>query len=162
MNNEIQLQAISFFQKPNLGVFCIVLITQVLLIGTTLSAQIKIAGHRSGYYFDHPESSLPLMEFIESQFGRDTLMAEVDLRMSKSGTIYMLHDETVDRTTTVKGKVTELADNELNSFLLKREGGEVTDEHIPTFEDLLKFAKHRKINLMLDIKTPIHAEAYAY
>jgi len=29
-------------------------------------------------------------------------MAEADLRMSKSGTIYVMHDETVDRTTTQK------------------------------------------------------------
>ncbi len=121
---------------------------------------VKIAGHRSGYYFDFPESSLPLMEFIESQFGRDTLMAEVDLRMSKSGTIYMMHDETVDRTTTGKGKVADLTDSELNSLFLKKEKGEITNQHIPTLQDLLKFAEHRKINLMLDIKTPIHAEVY--
>jgi glycerophosphoryl diester phosphodiesterase len=130
------------------------------LLGFSQSS-VKIAGHRSGYYFNYPESSLPLMEFIESQFGRDTLMAEVDLRMSKSGTIYMMHDETVDRTTTGKGKVSDLTDSELNSLFLKKETGEIADQHIPTLQDLLKFAEHRKINLMLDIKTPIHAEVYA-
>jgi len=65
-------------------------------------AQVKIAGHRSGYYLEYPESSLQLMEFIEKQFGHDRFMAEADLRMSKSGTIYVMHDETVDRTTTQK------------------------------------------------------------
>jgi len=124
-------------------------------------ANIKIAGHRSGFYFDHPESSLPLMEFIEQQFDRDTLIAEVDLRISKNGTIYMMHDETVDRTTTGKGKVADLTDSELNKLFLKKETGEITDQHIPTFDDLLKFVEQRKINLMLDIKTPIHAEVYA-
>lgn len=124
-------------------------------------AQIKIAGHRSGYYFEYPESSLPLMQFIEKQFGRDTIMTEVDLRMSKSGTIYMMHDETVDRTTTGKGKVGDLTDGELNGLFLKKETGAITDQRIPTLEDLLKFAKHKKIKLMLDIKTPIHAEVFA-
>jgi hypothetical protein len=65
-------------------------------------AQVKIAGHGSGYYFEDSESSLQLMGFIEKQFGRDTFMAEVDLRMSKSAAIYMMHDETVDRTTAQK------------------------------------------------------------
>lgn len=125
------------------------------------SKGVKLAGHRSGYYFDFPESSLPLMEFIESRFDTDTLMAEVDLRMSKSGTIYMMHDETVDRTTTGKGRVSDLTDRELNNLLLKKETGEITNLHIPTLEELLKFIKHRRINLMLDIKTPIHAEVYA-
>ncbi|MDZ7647853.1 MAG: glycerophosphodiester phosphodiesterase family protein [Cytophagales bacterium] len=133
----------------------------IFLFVPQAQTQIKIAGHRAGYYFNYPESSFQLMEFIESQFGRDTLMAEVDLRMSKSGTIYMMHDETVDRTTTGKGKVTDLIDSELNSLFLKLETGEITDQHIPTLEVLLKFIKHRKINLMLDIKTPIHAEVYA-
>lgn len=123
-------------------------------------AQIKIAGHRSGYYFEYPESSLPLMQFIEKQFGLDTIMTEVDLRMSKSGTIYMMHDETVDRTTTGKGKVSDLTDGELNGLFLKKETGAITDQRIPTLENLLKFAKNKKINLMLDIKTPIHAEVY--
>lgn len=140
------------------------IILVLLLLFPTLAqsqANIKIAGHRSGFYFEYPESSLSLMKFIEKQFGRDTLLAEVDLRMSKSGTIYMMHDETVDRTTNGKGKVADLTDDELNKLFLKKETGEITDQHIPTFEDMLKFVKHKRINLMLDIKTPIHAEAYA-
>ncbi len=138
----------------------IALLSTLLLINQS-HAQLKIAGHRSGYYFDYPESSLPLMEFIEKQFGRDTIMTEVDLRVSKSGTIYMMHDETVDRTTTGKGKVGDLTDSELNGLFLKKETGAITDQRIPTLEDLLKFAKHKKINLMLDIKTPIHAQVYS-
>ncbi len=138
----------------------IALLSTLLLINQS-HAQIKIAGHRSGYYFDFPESSLPLMEFIEKQFGNDTLMVEIDLRMSKNGTIYIMHDETVDRTTTGKGKLNDLTDSELNQLFLKKETGEITDQHIPTLEDLLKLAGHKKINLMLDIKTPIHAEVYA-
>jgi glycerophosphoryl diester phosphodiesterase len=132
------------------------------LVGLAQSQQqITIAGHRAGYYFNYPESSLPLLAFIDAQFERDTLMAEVDLRMSNSGTIYMMHDETVDRTTTGKGKVTDLTDSELNSLFLKKESGEITDQRIPTLEDLLKFVENREINLMLDIKTPIHAEVYS-
>ena len=124
-------------------------------------SKVKIAGHRGGYYFEYPESSKTLFGQIAKQFGRDTIMVELDLRKSKSGTIYIMHDETVDRTTNGKGKLSQLDDADLNSLFLKKENGAVTRERIPTFEDILRFIKKKNINLMLDIKEPIHAEAYA-
>lgn len=123
-------------------------------------SKVKIAGHRGGYYFEYPESSMPLFGYIAKQFKRDTIMVELDLRKSKSGTIYIMHDETIDRTTNGKGKLSELDDAYLNSLFLKNEKGQLTKERIPTFEDILRFIKKKNINLMLDIKEPIHAEAY--
>jgi len=49
----------------------------------------------------------------------------------------------------------------LNSLFLKKENGQITQKRIPTFDDVLHFIKTKKITLMLDIKTPIHAAAYA-
>lgn len=128
--------------------------------GNKISSDLKIAGHRGGYYYEHPESSLPLFASIAKKFNRDTIMVELDLRKSKSGTIYIMHDETIDRTTNGTGKIGELEDVYLDSLFLKNEDGELTHERIPTFEDVLSFIKKKNINLMLDIKTPIHAEAY--
>jgi glycerophosphoryl diester phosphodiesterase len=122
---------------------------------------LRIAGHRGGYYFNYPESSLSLLSYIANQFQKDTIIAEIDLRKSKNGTIYILHDESVDRTTNGKGKLDQLEDNYLNGLFLKTENGEVTKKHIPTFEEVLQFVRKKNINLMLDIKTPIHADAYA-
>jgi glycerophosphoryl diester phosphodiesterase len=129
--------------------------------GDKISSDLKIAGHRGGYYYEHPESSLPLFVSIAKKFKSDTIMVELDLRKSKNGTIYIMHDETVDRTTSGTGKINELEDAYLNSLFLKKENGEITRERIPTFEEVLIFIKKKNINLMLDIKTPIHAEAYA-
>lgn len=126
-------------------------------IGIT-EAQLKIAGHRGGYYHSYPESSLPLFEFIANQFERDTIIIEIDLRKSKSGTIFLLHDEMVNRTTTGEGKINDLTDEYLSSLYLKKSNGEITSERIPTFDDILNFIKDRNINLMLDVKEPIHAE----
>jgi glycerophosphoryl diester phosphodiesterase len=135
----------------------------VLVFGQAnkISSGLKIAGHRGGYYYEHPESSLPLFGSIAKKFNRDTIMVELDLRKSKNGTIYIMHDETVDRTTNGTGKISELEDAYLNRLFLKKENGQVTRERIPTFDDVLRFIKKKNINLMLDIKTPIHAEAYA-
>lgn len=129
--------------------------------GNKISSDLKIAGHRGGYYYEHPESSLPLFASIAKKFKSDTIMVELDLRKSKNGTIYIMHDETVDRTTNGTGKIGELEDVYLNNLFLKKENGEITRERIPTFEEVLIFIKKKNINLMLDIKTPIHAEAYA-
>jgi glycerophosphoryl diester phosphodiesterase len=123
--------------------------------------EVKIAGHRGGYYSDYPESSFPLYEFIARQFKSDTIIIEIDLRMSRSGTIYLLHDETVDRTTSGTGKIGELDDTYLNTLFLKKENGELTRDHIPIFKDALRFITGKNIHLMLDIKEPIHAEVLA-
>jgi glycerophosphoryl diester phosphodiesterase len=126
-----------------------------------LSDHLKIAGHRGGYYFDQPESSLSLLNYIARQFKKDTIIAEIDLRKSKDGTIYIMHDETVDRTTNGNGKLDQLQDDYLSRLYLKKEDGVLTRQRIPTFEEMLQFIRNKNINLMLDIKTPIHAEAYA-
>jgi glycerophosphoryl diester phosphodiesterase len=125
-----------------------------------ISTDVKIAGHRGGYYFEYPESSLELFGFIEKKFKPDTITVELDLRMSKNGTIYIMHDETIDRTTNGSGKLEQLEDADLNTLYLKKENGQLTKERIPTFEQVLTYIKNKNINLMLDIKTPIHKEAY--
>lgn len=138
----------------------LVVVSPVVVYAQEIFSNLKIAGHRGGYYFDYPESSLSLLNYLSKQFKKDTIIAEIDLRKSKNGTIYIMHDETVDRTTTGTGKIDQLDDNYLEGLFLKNENGEITKKHIPTFEDVLKFISKKNINLMLDIKTPIHAEAY--
>jgi len=142
-----------------LQVFLVVYLP-ALVFAQEISSDLKIAGHRGGYYFGYPESSLSLLNYLSKQFKKDTIITEIDLRKSKNGTIYIMHDETVDRTTTGTGKIDQLDDNYLEGLFLKTENGEITKKHIPTFEDVLQFIRKRNINLMLDIKTPIHAEAY--
>lgn len=127
--------------------------------GNKISSDLKIAGHRGGYYYEHPESSSPLFRSIAKKFKGDTIIVELDLRKSKDGTIYIMHDETVDRTTSGTGKIDQLEDAYLNSLFLKKENGQLSSERIPTFNDVLTFIKRKNINLMLDIKTPIHSEA---
>lgn len=128
--------------------------------GNKISSDLKIAGHRGGYYYERPESSLPLFRSIAKKFKSDTINVELDLRKSKNGTIYIMHDETVDRITNGTGKIDQLEDAYLNNLFLKKDNGQFTRERIPTFNDVLTFIRKKNINLMLDIKTPIHAEAY--
>ncbi|GGB96231.1 glycerophosphodiester phosphodiesterase family protein [Dyadobacter sediminis] len=124
-----------------------------------LHAQVVIVGHRGGLYAQYPESSITLFNATAESFKNDTVFIEIDLRKSKDGSLYLMHDPTVDRTTTGKGQLEELSDDYLNSLRLKTKGGKITGEHIPTFDEMLTFIKNRNINLMLDIKAPVHKQA---
>ena len=123
------------------------------------SNTLKIAGHRGGYYHTYPESSLSLFGFIAKQFHSDTITVELDLRRSLDGTIYIMHDETIDRTTNGQGGIDQQKDSYLSSLYLKKQNGQLTTERIPTFEQVLTFIKPTNINQVLDIKTDVFQEA---
>ncbi|WP_161597162.1 glycerophosphodiester phosphodiesterase family protein [Dyadobacter flavalbus] len=125
----------------------------------TVQAQVAIVGHRGGLYAPYPESSIKLFNATAASFGKDTVCIEIDLRKSKDGSLYLMHDPTVDRTTTGTGQLEERSDQYLNALRLKTKDGKITDEHIPSFDEVLTFISNRNINLMLDIKAPVHKEA---
>lgn len=135
----------------------VILLGGFLLVQLFTIAQVKIAGHRGGYYHQFPESSLSLFQFLADQFKGDTIIVEIDLRTSKDKTIYLMHDETVDRTTTGSGKLNDITDAELNDLRLGTEAA-ISLESIPKLDKALNFIRPRNINLMLDIKEPIHLQ----
>ena len=70
---------------------------------------------------------------------------ETDIQISRDQTIYIFHDDTLDRTTTGQGIFSEKSDAELAKITLKN------GEPIPTLEAIL--AKHPDIILNIDVKT---------
>jgi glycerophosphoryl diester phosphodiesterase len=120
---------------------------------------IQVCGHRGGFYDQLPENSIAAFKFTAQNFLPDTAFVEFDLRKSKDGTIYIMHDETIDRTTNGNGKIVDLTDDYLNSLVLKNKLGTLTSERIPTFKSLLAFAKFNPIKLMLDVKADVWDES---
>jgi glycerophosphoryl diester phosphodiesterase len=113
---------------------------------------VVLCAHRGGMYADHAENSLRALDFLVKSFGSMPVMAEVDIRKSKDGTLFLLHDNTLERTTTGVGKIEEATDKYLQTLTLRNGNGEVTGEKIPTFADLLDFVAGKNIFLMLDVK----------
>ncbi|WP_235973580.1 glycerophosphodiester phosphodiesterase [Peribacillus faecalis] len=73
---------------------------------------------------------------IAAEDGVDAL--EIDLRMTKDGHLVVIHDETIDRTTTGTGEVLDYTLDELKSFQTIADiGDEMTVEEIPTLKELL-------------------------
>lgn len=118
-----------------------------------------ICAHRGGFYKDHPENSFSAFNFTYHESKGAPVAIEFDLRKSRSGTLFVIHDETVDRTTNGLGKVSDLSDEVLKSLYLKNADGNMTTERIPTFDSLLGFSQNRNVVLMLDIKDDVWKEA---
>lgn len=64
---------------------------------------------------------------------------EIDLRMTKDQVLIVMHDETIDRTTNGKGKVSDLTLEEIKSFeTIGHYNGKETREEIPTLEEVFQ------------------------
>lgn len=90
---------------------------------------------------------------------------ELDIRKSKDGVLVSIHDSTLERTTNGKGRVVDHTAAELRKLRLRRGNGGpnvvVTDEPLPTLEEMLLAARQHGLIVHLDIKDATHAEVAA-
>jgi len=111
--------------------------------------------HGFGY---EPENSLSALEHCVAM-GID--MMETDVHMTADGYLVVMHDDTVDRTTSGRGKVEDMTLSDLRQLHLRQNLGGyaegLTDQRVPTLEQMLQAAKGR-ITLNLDVKGAIYAE----
>ncbi|MDH3973125.1 MAG: glycerophosphodiester phosphodiesterase family protein [Deltaproteobacteria bacterium] len=113
-----------------------------------LPRSVDIIAHR-GDSCCSPENTLIA---IRRAFDRGASAVEVDIQWSADGTIVLMHDETVDRTTNGKGKVVALTLEKLKSFDAGSWFGfNFRGEKIPTLTEALLEAKGRG-KLILDVK----------
>lgn len=68
---------------------------------------------------------------------------EIDVQETQDGALVVLHDETLERTTTGRGKVSDHTLSELRQLYLLSPIGVVTHQRIPTYEEVLELAKGR-------------------
>lgn len=107
-----------------------------------------VSGHRGGPDKGAPENSIPA--FAHSlQFTPATF--EIDPRLTKDSVIVLLHDDTLDRTTTGKGKLNNYTWEQIKKLQLKDVDGRVTSYRIPTLEEAIIWAKGKTV-LILDKK----------
>lgn len=103
---------------------------------------ILISGHRGGRERGFPENSIEVMEDVLS---RIPAFFEIDPRLTKDSIIVLMHDDTIDRTTTGKGKLSDYTFAELKLFNLKDNEGNITSYKIPTLEDVIIWSKGKTI-----------------
>ena len=112
------------------------------------SKMVLVAAHRGAHNDNFENSIASTKQAIK--LGVDII--EVDVKSTKDGTIVLMHDATIDRTTTGTGKVEELTLAEIRTYRLKDAAGTISKETVPTFENFLKVTKG-KILVDIDMKT---------
>lgn len=109
---------------------------------------ILIAGHRGGMVKGFPENSIAT---FENTLKHTPAFFEIDPRLTKDSVMVLMHDATLDRTTTGTGKLSDYTYEELKKFRLKDAEGNVTDFPIPTLSEVIEWARGKTI-LNLDHK----------
>lgn len=120
------------------------------------SDDVLVVSHR-GDWRNAPENSL---QAIQNCINMGADMVEVDLKMSKDGHLILMHDKTLNRTTTGKGRPEEYTLAELKAMRLKNGAGCKTRHQIPTFEECMLLCKG-KIMVNVDKGYDYFKEAYA-
>ena len=113
-----------------------------------------LSAHRGGPEPGYPENAL---ETFEHSLAYAPCLIECDVRKTADSVLVMMHDETVDRTTTGTGRVEDLTFNEIRSLHLVDNEGVETPYRVPTFAEVLHWAKGRAV-LTVDVKWPVAPE----
>lgn len=109
---------------------------------------IIISGHRGGNMPGFPENCIETFDKILESI---PTLYEIDPRMTKDSVVVLMHDKTLDRTTTGQGLVKDYTYEELCRFNLKDKWGKVTEYKIPKVTDVVEWSKD-KVILNFDIK----------
>lgn len=114
------------------------------------------AAHRGGALL-WPENSL-LAFRNATAMGADYL--ELDVHLTRDGEVVVIHDPTLDRTTTGAGPVRDRTLAELAPLRLRDRTGALTDEQIPTLDQVVALAVAGKRQMLLEIKVDAQRRHY--
>lgn len=103
------------------------------------TSYVFVAAHRADWR-NFPENSL---EGIESAINMGVDIIELDLHRTADGTLILMHDGKLDRTTTGKGKISEVTMDSISKLRLKAGHNIRTAQKVPTLEEALLLAKGR-------------------
>ena len=117
---------------------------------------VLVAAHRGGAQLWPENSLLAFRKAVE--LGADYL--ELDVHLTRDGGLVVIHDPTLERTTTGAGPVRERALAELASVRLKDRAGAVTDERLPMLDDVVQVAAKGKRRMLLEIKVDEREQRY--
>jgi len=104
-------------------------------------SHVMIAAHRADWR-NFPENSL---EGIKSCIAMGVHIVEIDVQRTKDNQFILMHDKTLDRTSTGSGKISEFTLEELQKFNLKNAYGYPTNYKIPTLKDALYVVKGKSL-----------------
>jgi len=115
----------------------------------------RISAHRGGGDLKgYPENCIESFAYLAKQ---TPVIIECDIDLTKDSVLVMMHDATLDRTTTGTGKLIEKTYAELSPYRLEDNQGNQTSYKIPTLEQVLRWGKN-KVAFTLDVKRNVSFE----
>jgi glycerophosphoryl diester phosphodiesterase len=130
-----------------------------LLAAAALAAEAAgplVAAHRGGALL-WPENSL-LAYRNALALGVDLL--ETDVHLTADGEVVIVHDATLERTTTAQGPVRDVRLADLRGVRLRDAQGAVTTEPVPTLRELLDLLRPSTARLLLELKAGPNRQPY--
>ena len=117
----------------------------------------NISVHRGGKGLkNYPENCLETLKYVSDSI---SAIYEIDVAQTKDGQLVLMHDNSIERTTTGNGLVKDLNYNQLKTFRLVDDYGNETSFKIPLFSEVLKWCKTNAVILTVDIKRNVSQEA---
>lgn len=107
-----------------------------------------VSAHRGGPTINFPENCTAT---FQNTIIHHPAIIETDIAMTKDSILVMMHDNTIDRTTTGIGAVSSYTYSELQDFFLKDNEGNTTPYKIETLDEVLLWGKD-KVVYTLDVK----------
>jgi len=112
------------------------------------------AAHRGGPVPGYAENSIEGFAYTTSMV---PALLEIDIARTKDDVLVLMHDDTLDRTTTGTGEVRAHTLEEIRALRLRDETGAVLDARVPTLREALDWANGKAI-LELDVKRGVSYE----
>ncbi len=111
---------------------------------------IVISAHRGQSADDQPENSLAAIRATGRAI--PNAIVEIDAVLTSDGKLTLMHDDTMERTTTGQGKVADLTLAEVKAARLRAPDGHLTDEAPPTLAEALAAAGQVHAIASIDLK----------
>ena len=116
----------------------------------TEGAPVWVSAHRGAPPHGLPENSLEAFEYA---LNHAPVLVETDVRRTADGVLVLMHDETLDRTTTGTGRLDATTFAGLRRVRLVADSV-VTPYRVPTLAEALAWVEGRAV-LMLDVKRDV-------
>ncbi|MDX5476997.1 MAG: glycerophosphodiester phosphodiesterase family protein [Cyclobacteriaceae bacterium] len=113
-----------------------------------------VSAHRGGPYPGFPENAIETFEHI---LKHTPSIIEFDVALTKDSVLVLMHDNTLDRTTSGKGKVIDHTFEEIRELFLVDNQGNETSFRVPTLDDALAWGKGKTL-FTVDIKREVPFE----
>ncbi len=117
----------------------------------TDGAERLVSAHRGGPVEGLAENAVPTFEHA---LNYAPALIELDVRRTVDGHLVLMHDTSVDRTTTGTGRVDVLTLPQVRALRLHDVAGTMTSFRAPTLAEALAWAEGRAV-LMLDVKRDV-------